>query len=143
MMGERLRILRQRVGLSRADLARLAGVSETAVWRLERGERGGSWELVARLARVLAAEAGRPVGEVLAELVGEEAVQREAAPRRVFLTVREAAYVLGLPLWRVKEAVRRGEMRPRPRPGPRGAVMIPVEEVERYARSLMQEAVHG
>lgn len=152
-MGERLRRLRELAGVSRGDLARAAGVSEAAVWRLERGERGGSWELVARLARVLARLTGRSVGEVLAQLVGEvEGGQdgglipdvRVRDVGRRFLTVREVAWSLGLPIWRVKELVRKGEIRVRPRPGPRGAVMIPVEEVERYAKVLAEgEVVHG
>lgn len=50
---DRLRELREARGLSRGELARAAGTSESAVAMLERGERSPSLELAGRLADAL------------------------------------------------------------------------------------------
>lgn len=149
MVGERLWRLRERLGISRGDLARAVGLDETTVWRLERGERRGSIEVVVRLARFLAEALGEDFKEVLAYLLGEPSVRtlgvegwREPVGPVRYLTVKEAARFLGIPIWQVKEAVRSGLMRPRSRPGPRGAIMIPIQEVERYAREVLDRDEH-
>ena len=144
MLGERLRFLREQLGLGREELARRAGVSGPTVWRLEKGERGGSVDVVARLARALAQEGNLELREVLAFLLASEGSPRvefvlpsRSLPVR-YLTVREAAKVLGVPIWEIREAVRKGLIRPRPRPGPRGATVISLEELERYAREHLE-----
>lgn len=145
MVGERLWRLRERLGISRGDLARAVGLDETTVWRLERGERRGSIEVVVRLARFLAEALGEDFKEVLAYLLGEpsrvEGWREPVGPVR-YLTVKEAARFLGIPIWQVKQAVRSGLMRSRSRPGPRGAIMISIQEVERYAREVLDRDEH-
>lgn len=145
MVGERLWRLRERLGISRGDLARAVGLDETTVWRLERGERRGSIEVVVRLARFLAEALGEDFKEVLAYLLGEpsrvEGWREPVEPVR-YLTVKEAARFLGIPIWQVKQAVRSGLMRSRSRPGPRGAIMISIQEVERYAREVLDRDEH-
>ncbi|WP_243027873.1 helix-turn-helix domain-containing protein [Thermus albus] len=143
MVGERLRQLRERLGIGREELARLAGVSGPTVWRLEKGERGGSVEVVARLAKALAQVGNLELREVLAFLLTSSSVPSlDPIPTRSlpvrYLTVREAAKVLGVPIWEIREAVRKGVIRPRPRPGPRGATVISLEELERYAREHLE-----
>jgi transcriptional regulator with XRE-family HTH domain len=51
--GHRLRELREGAGLSRADLAEKAGISERAIVQWERGEREPSWSMVLALAAAL------------------------------------------------------------------------------------------
>lgn len=54
--GALLRELRERCGLSQAELARRAGVNHTTISRLERGQRHPSRLMVLRLARALATD---------------------------------------------------------------------------------------
>lgn len=149
MVGERLWRLRERLGISRGDLARAVGLDEVTVWRLERGKRRGSIEVVVRLARFLAEALGEDFKEVLVYLLGEPSrVEGWREPvRPVYLTVKEAARFLGIPVWQVKQALRSGLMRSRSRPGPRGAIMISIQELERYAREVLdreeREVVYG
>ena len=51
--GDRLRLVRQRKGLSQEKLAELAGVHRTFVSSVERGERNISLMNIARLAKAL------------------------------------------------------------------------------------------
>lgn len=138
--------LRRRLGWSRAELAARAGVTEAAIWRLERGVRGGRWDTVWRVVRALAEGLGVPPERVLAEVMGEGAElpdpPRYLTPR--YLTIREAARYLGVSQTHIKEALRLGRLRSRPTPGPRGAVVIAVEELDRYARDYLdREATHA
>ena len=55
-IGTRVREARQKRGMSRADLARAAGLSGGAVSRIESGERSPGAETLARLARALGVE---------------------------------------------------------------------------------------
>src|SRR5690348_5679491 len=61
-IGARVREARQRRGMSRADLARAAGLSGGAVSRIESGERSPGAETLARLARALSVESGQLMG---------------------------------------------------------------------------------
>ena len=50
---ERLKALRERAGLSVADLALKAGLSRQVLYRYESGERDSGWSVVQRLADAL------------------------------------------------------------------------------------------
>ncbi len=49
----RLRSLRERAGLTVADLAERSGLYRTAVWKLEAGQSAPTWDTVCRLADAL------------------------------------------------------------------------------------------
>jgi transcriptional regulator with XRE-family HTH domain len=66
-MGQKLAALRQEKELSQEALARRAGLSQTTVSRLEKGEQVASTQTLAKLARAL--------GTSLAELVPEDALK--------------------------------------------------------------------
>ncbi|MDW8482276.1 MAG: helix-turn-helix domain-containing protein [Meiothermus sp.] len=143
-MGVELARLRRRLGWSRSELAARAGLTEAAVWRLETGARGGRWDTVWRVVRALAEGLGVPPERVLAEVMGEEAElpdpPRYLTPR--YLTIREAARYLGVSQQHVRAAIRSGRIRPRPTPGPRGTIVIAMDELDRYAQECL-EATHA
>lgn len=51
---EALRVIRERSGMSKAELATRAGIDRTLVTRLENGERTGTPAVIAKLASALA-----------------------------------------------------------------------------------------
>ena len=59
--GDRLEALRIERGLSRIELAQLAGVAETTIWRFETSRHGPSYDVLRRIARAL----GVSVGDIL------------------------------------------------------------------------------
>lgn len=61
---EALRVVRERTGLSQADLAGLAGVDRTLVYRLERGQRNASPTVIKKLAVALDVPLGALIGIV-------------------------------------------------------------------------------
>ena len=68
----RIQEIREALGISRAQLAKLVGVSETQVGRLERGERGLSVKMMQRIAEALScAPADLIANAVLAEFADE------------------------------------------------------------------------
>ena len=50
---EALRVIRERTGLSKAELGDRAGIDRTLVTRLENGERHGTPAVIVKLARAL------------------------------------------------------------------------------------------
>jgi transcriptional regulator with XRE-family HTH domain len=50
---EALRVIRERTGLSKAELADRAGIDRTLVTRLENGERSGTPAVIVKLAAAL------------------------------------------------------------------------------------------
>jgi putative transcriptional regulator len=66
-VGRRLRALRQRQGLSQAELARRTGTSRTYIVALEQGQHEPTVELLARIAAALDAS----LRDVIWQLVGE------------------------------------------------------------------------
>lgn len=50
---EALRVIRERSGVTKAELARRAGYDRTLITRLENGERPGTPAVIARLAEAL------------------------------------------------------------------------------------------
>ena len=70
-----LKRLRDEARMTQQELANAAGLSITHIGYLERGQRRNpSVSTVRAIARALAERTGRPVAEVLAELMGEEVV---------------------------------------------------------------------
>jgi len=53
IIGERLRIYRNRAGINQEKLAEKAGIHPTYVGQLERGEKSATLETVAKIARAL------------------------------------------------------------------------------------------
>lgn len=53
IIGERIRIYRKRAGLSQEKLAELAGVHNTYIGQLERGEKNASIETIEKITRAL------------------------------------------------------------------------------------------
>jgi len=76
-----LRDLRRRAGFwSAKDLAKATGLHERTIYNVERGNTAPNLETMRAIARALAARTGRPVAEVLAELMGEEVEHAAAGP---------------------------------------------------------------
>ena len=50
---EALKVIRERSGMSKAELAEAAGIDRTLITRLENGERTGTPNVIARLAAAL------------------------------------------------------------------------------------------
>jgi len=68
-----LRDLRRRAGFwSAKDLAEVTGLHEQTIYGIERGNTVPNLETMRAIARALAERTGRPVADVLAELMGEE-----------------------------------------------------------------------
>ncbi|MBL7951004.1 MAG: helix-turn-helix transcriptional regulator [Flavobacteriales bacterium] len=63
-LGERIKVRRNELGLSQAQLAQLAGSSESVICRIERGERYPDGALTARIAKVLDRRVSELLGEV-------------------------------------------------------------------------------
>jgi excisionase family DNA binding protein len=131
--------LRRMAGLSVTELASLAGVSRQHLWRIENGETGMTVGTTKRLAAALASRLGVPDSVVVHALIAGKAdgMSRREVPSR-YLDVREASRYLGVPQSALREAIRSGRLRPRPVPGPRGKVLISVEELDRYAREWLE-----
>ncbi len=131
--------LRRTAGMSVAELASLAGVSRQHVWRIENGGVGMTVETAKRLAAALASRLGVPDSVVLHALITGKAdgVPRRELPSR-YLDIREASRYLGVPQSTLRMAIRSGHLRPRAVPGPRGKVLISVEELDRYARKWLE-----
>jgi excisionase family DNA binding protein len=131
--------LRRIAGMSVAELASLAGVSRQHVWRIENGGGGMTVETAKRLAAALASRLGVPESIVLQALITGRAdgmLKREMPSR--YLDIREASRYLGVPQSTLRMAIRSGHLRPRAVPGPRGKVLISVEELDRYAREWLE-----
>jgi transcriptional regulator with XRE-family HTH domain len=62
-IGERLRVLRERQGLTQVRLAKMLGTSQAALSQVERGSRGLTVQQVVKLARVLKATPNEILGE--------------------------------------------------------------------------------
>ena len=72
-IGTRLTRLREAAGMSRYELMRRTGLSYQTLLNIEYGAtRKPNHTTVEAIARALAARTGRPVADVLAELMGEE-----------------------------------------------------------------------
>jgi len=128
-------------GMSVAELASLAGVSRQHVWRIENGGAGMTVETARRLAGALASRLGIPDSMVLHALItgktdGMFLLKRELPSR--YLDIREASRYLGVPQSTLRAAIRSGHLRPRAVPGPRGKILISVEELDRYAREWLE-----
>jgi excisionase family DNA binding protein len=131
--------LRRMAGMSVAELASLAGVSRQHVWRIENGGGGMTVETAKRLAGALASRLGIPDSMALHALITGEVngmLKREVPPR--YLDIREASMYLGVSQSTLRVAIRSGRLRPRAVPGPRGKVLISVEELDRYAREWLE-----
>jgi excisionase family DNA binding protein len=126
-------------GMSVAELASLAGVSRQHVWRIENEGGGMTVGTAKRLAAALASRLGVPDSVVLHALIAGkvDGVSRRDVPSR-YLDVREASRYLGVSQSALREAIRSGRLRPRVVPGPRGKVLISVEELDRYAREWLE-----
>jgi excisionase family DNA binding protein len=128
-------------GMSVAELASLAGISRQHVWRIENGGNGMTVETAKRLAAALASRLGIPDSMVLHALITGEAEGMSLLKREVpsrYLDIREASMYLGVPQSALRMAIRSGHLRPRAVPGPRGKVLISVEELDRYAREWLE-----
>jgi len=126
-------------GMSVAELALLAGISRQHVWRIENEGSGMTVETAKRLAAALASRLGVPDSVVLHALINGKAdgVPKRELPSR-YLDIREASRYLGVPQSALRMAIRSGRLRPRAVPGPRGKVLISLEELDRYAREWLE-----
>ncbi len=84
-IGKNIKVLREKVGLTQADLARILGVSRTAVATIEAGRRRVSTDELVRLARALGVSSDQIVGlsaapDVVLEARGGESTIRESKP---------------------------------------------------------------
>ena len=131
--------LRRMVGMSVTELASLAGVSRQHLWRIENGETGMTVGTAKRLAAALASRLGVPDSMVLQVLIAgrTDGMLKQEVPSR-YLDIREASKYLGVPQSALRVAIRSGHLRPRAVPGPRGKVLISVEELDRYAREWLE-----
>jgi excisionase family DNA binding protein len=133
--------LRRMVGMSVAELASLAGVSRQHVWRIENEGVGMTVETAKRLATALTSRLGIPDSMVLHALITGKAdgmfLLRREVPSR-YLDIREASRYLGVPQSTLRMAIRSGRLRPRAVPGPRGKILISVDELDRYARQWLE-----
>jgi excisionase family DNA binding protein len=131
--------LRRMAGMSVAELASLAGVSRQHVWRIENEESGMTVGTAKRLAAALASRLGVPDSIVLQALIAgrTDGMLRREVPSR-YLDIREASRYVGVPQSTLRMAIRSGHLRPRAVPGPRGKVLISVEELDRYAREWLE-----
>lgn len=76
---ERLKLARQRKGLTQAALAEMAGLSQPTIWHLESPEKNASGsEFTPRLARLLGVSADWLSEEIGEMIIGE---QKERDPR--------------------------------------------------------------
>jgi len=127
------------VGMSVTELASLAGVSRQHLWRIENGETGMTVGTAKRLAAALASRLGVPDSMVLQVLIAgrTDGMLKQEVPSR-YLDIREASKYLGVPQSALRVAIRSGHLRPRAVPGPRGKVLISVEELDRYAREWLE-----
>jgi transcriptional regulator with XRE-family HTH domain len=73
----RLRELREASGLTQADLAKLTGLTTDGIAKLERGDRGPTWETVVSLCKALRVE----VGEFAKEPAERPAPRRGRPPK--------------------------------------------------------------
>ena len=102
-------------------------------------------ETARRLAQALAHRLGVSDVMVLNALItgktdGMFLLKREIPSR--YLDIREAARYLGVSQSMVRAAIRSGHLRPRAIPGPRGKILISLEELDRFAREYL-EVNHG
>ncbi len=72
MNGKKLMELRQRAGLTRAELSAKAGLGGPQVSRIESGQRRGNSDTLRAIADVLADTLGEDVGAVLKALTDPE-----------------------------------------------------------------------
>jgi len=131
--------LRRKAGMGVIELALLTGVSRQHLWRIENGEGGMSVQTAKRLATALASRLGIPVSMVLHALITgrAEGVLKQEVPSR-YLDTREASRYLGVSQSTLRTAIRSGHLRPRAVPGPRGKILVSLEELDRYARERLE-----
>ena len=80
--GERVRAAREKKGMSRAELAELAGISRPYLWQLEDGRSRPSLDYTMRIARAL--------GVTVAQLIGEQGQEPRPVAVRVQRDVPDA-----------------------------------------------------
>lgn len=73
-LGENVRAVRSRAGLSQKELAAAVGVSQAMVSQVERGEKSPSLDLFETMARVLGVKASYLLGETREGVSEEEEV---------------------------------------------------------------------
>jgi excisionase family DNA binding protein len=98
-------------------------------------------ETAKRLATALASRLGIPDTMVLQALItgktdGMFLLRREIPSR--YLDIRDASRYLGVSQSTLRMAIRSVRLRPRAVPGPRGKILISVDELDRYAREWLE-----
>ncbi len=68
--GEKVRLARERLVIGQAELARAAGLTQSAIWHIERGGRTPREATIRKLADAMAKLSGKPVDP--SELKGQE-----------------------------------------------------------------------
>ncbi|MGO9321731.1 MAG: helix-turn-helix domain-containing protein [Solirubrobacteraceae bacterium] len=64
ILGQALRALRKRAGMTQEQVAERLGVDPTFVGRLERGQRGAHWRTIRRILAAVDASVGDFAGEI-------------------------------------------------------------------------------
>lgn len=101
----RLRVLREAAGLSQEELARLAGLSLSAIYQYERGRMAPRTISLRAIARVLAERLGADPEEIILQLLEDE------EPQKLAFNLKEAAEVLSLSPNSVSKLIRSGQIR--------------------------------
>jgi transcriptional regulator with XRE-family HTH domain len=67
ILGEALRLIRQRAGMTQEDVSARAGTNAAAISHIESGERDARWSTIARLLPALRSDI-HDLGDVIAEI---------------------------------------------------------------------------
>jgi transcriptional regulator with XRE-family HTH domain len=81
VLGEALRLIRRRAGLSQEEVSAQTGSNAAALSHVEKGERDPRWSTVARLLSALGSNV-HELGDVIAEVESQSAAEMRRSPGR-------------------------------------------------------------